>query len=261
MDTWIDFFLFHLSVTDDHTTDLRIICIQPAGKHSGGDHLGFFAVRWFPHEFLINSGIIFIHPAFPQLTESKFLHAFTVTFICLRITFLPCNDACIQIGTLGITESIVVIGKIHQKRFRQDSPVRSIQCFHIIFIQPCDPDPAVHGSGKPLKIFRFSWISLHNIFTDSFHGIIRRKGFTSHGHSTVQAFVKSFLITGKICKAHDQLFRQHLFLSCKKEYLCPETIDPMQQRHICTNTVPCFQIQERACTSPFKKFLHQKDLS
>ena len=65
MDTRIDFFLFHLSVTDDHTADLRIIRIQPAGKHSGGDHLRFFAVRWFPHEFLINSGIIFIHPAFP----------------------------------------------------------------------------------------------------------------------------------------------------------------------------------------------------
>ena len=195
MNTRIDFLLIYLSVSDDHTAYLRIICIQSAGKHSGSSYLCFLTVSRFPHKFLVDNCIILIHPAFTELAQSKFSHALPVALISLRITFFLSDDAGIKICALRISKCIVVISKIHKKRLRQCSSVRGIQCFHIIFIQSCDTDSPIHSLGKPAEIFCPSRISLHNVFTDSLNCIILRECLASHDHGTVKALIKCFLVT------------------------------------------------------------------
>ena len=173
MHTGINFFLFHLSVTDDHAA-----------------YLGILRICRFTHKFLIDRSVIFIHSAFSQLAHGKISHAVPIAFVSLRILLFPGDDAGIKIRSLGISEIIVIISKIHKQRLRKYSSVRSVQCLYIIFIKTCDPDSPVYCRGKPAEIFCFSWISLHDIFTDRFYCVIRRKSLTPQYHSPVQAFIK-----------------------------------------------------------------------
>ena len=195
MNTRIDFFILHLSVTDDHTANPGSIRKQSAGKHSGSNRLGFLSVTRLTHKLLVNSRIVLIHPAFTKFVQSKFPHALPVAVISLRIPLFFCDNAGIKISTLRISKCIIVVSKIHKKWLRKHSSVGCIQCLHIILIQSCDPDASFNSLGKPAEIFRFPWVSFHNVFTDGLNRIICRKCLASHDHGTVKALIKCLLIS------------------------------------------------------------------
>ena len=220
--TGIDFLHREFIMTYDHRADFFIITVQPAGKHFPCDQLCLFPVLRFCEKFLIKYCVILIHPALCCLFTGKFSHTLPIVLIGSRLCVLISHNTCINKSFFIITQGIIIIGKIHQKRLWQFSLIGGIHRLHIIFIQSGKPESSLNSQGKPAEIDSFSRISQHNITADRFQGIICRKSFITCCQGTVHAWTEVFLITGQVSEPHYKLLCKHFFFSCQEENLGPE---------------------------------------
>ena len=256
--TWINFFLIQLAVSDDHLMDLRIITIQTVSKQSGGNFLCLFFCFRSKKKFLINSGIILIHGITVCLTEGKSLHGSSVIFVSSRRLCLISYDAGVNKSLSGISKCIVIVCKIHQKSSWKFSLIGDVHSLYIIFIKSGKAETLIHSKGKPSEIFWFPWLTFHNIFTDCFQNIIRRKLFITFYQCMIKTSIKFFFVAGQICHSHYDLFSKHFSSAGIMKYLHPERTHPVKKRGVFTNPLPGFLIKERTGTAFFVKFFHNK---
>ena len=192
--TWIGFLSCKLSVADDHLADLWIITVKPAGKQLLYDPVCCLSSHRLQKEFLIKHCIVLIDLSLFCLAFCKTLHGILIAVVGLRISVLIRDHAGIDISLPCISQRIVVIGKIHKKRLRKLSSIGNIHCFHIIFVQSCDPQTALHSKGKPAEINRFARISLHDIFADGLQHIIGWKFIIACGKCLIQTAIEFLFV-------------------------------------------------------------------
>ena len=246
-------------MADDHSADFFVITVKAVGKKLSGSQLRLFSGLWIQQKFLIDNRIVFVHMPFCNFCPGKFFHSIPVAFINLGLLLFAGDHTCIDKGLPAVAKGIVIVVKIHQKRLGQLSLIGDIHSLHIIFIQPCKPQPLLDCQRKPAEIFRLVGISLHHIFAHCFQNILGRKFFIACHKSLIQTSGKILLISGQISHTHNQLFCKQASFSRKAEHLDPERTEPVKKCDILADPLPGFHIKKRTCAASFKLFFHHKD--
>ena len=148
--------------------------------------------------------------------------------------------------------------KIHQEGPWQLLPEARIHGLHIVLVDPRNADPLLHRFLIPGEVFLPARVPQHDIPADRFQGIPGRIGPADLLQRFVHAVPEGFFVTGKVGKAHGELFGQQAVFSGKQEDLFPEPAESAEQIHILCKNAECLRIEHGIHAAPVKQLLHQE---